>query len=284
MAGPVAVRFQYEIDCVSLLRLAALSPVKREVVGMMLQGRVAIVTGAGKGIGAVFAGGLAKEGASVLVADIDEAGAKEVAGRIQAEGGRASACRVDVSDQKDTVAMARAAADAFGGIDILVNNAAMYANLKRRPFDELTVEEFDRVLSVNVKGAWLTTLAVFPFMRERGKGKIINVSSSSTFLAANRLAHYVASKMGVIGLTRALARELGDHKICVNVIQPGMTDSQANRGITSPERHLQEAAERSIKRVEVPEDLLGTLLFLASDGSDFMTGQTLLVDGGRYFN
>jgi 3-oxoacyl-[acyl-carrier protein] reductase len=251
---------------------------------MTLRDRVAIVTGAGKGIGAVFAAGLAKAGVAVLLADIDEAGAKEVAARIQVDGGKAHACHVDVSDQASTVAMAKAAADAFGGIDILVNNAAMYANLKRRPFYELTPDEFDRVLAVNVKGAWLTSLAVFPFMRERGKGKIINMSSSSTFLGANKLAHYVASKMGVIGLTRALAREMGDYKICVNVIQPGMTDSKVNQGITSQERHLQEAAERSIKRVEVPEDMLGTLLFLCSDGSDFVTGQTLLVDGGRYFN
>lgn len=251
---------------------------------MMLQDRVAIVTGAGKGIGAVFAEGLAKAGAAVVVADIDETGAREVADRIQAAGGAARACLTDVSDQASTVAMANLAAEAFGGIDILVNNAAMYANLKRRPFYELSVEEFDRVLSVNVKGPWLTTLAAFPHMRQRGKGKIINISSSSTFMASNKLAHYVASKMGIIGLTRALARELGDYNICVNVIQPGMTDSTANRSITSPERHQQEAAARSIKRVEVPEDLLGTLLFLASDGSDFMTGQTLLVDGGRYFN
>src|SRR6185312_8013912 len=217
--------------------------IEEKAVCMTLKGRVAIVTGGGKGIGAVFAAGLAKEGASVLVADIDDNGAKDVAARICADGGAAKSCHVDVSDQASATAMARAAADAFGGIDILVNNAAMYANLKRRPFYELTPEEFDRVLAVNVKGPWLTTLAVFPFMRERGKGKIINVSSSSTFLGANRLAHYVASKMGIIGLTRALARELGDHNICVNVIQPGMTDSQANRSITPPERHLAEAAE-----------------------------------------
>jgi NAD(P)-dependent dehydrogenase (short-subunit alcohol dehydrogenase family) len=148
----------------------------------------------------------------------------------------------------------------------------------------LDPDEFDRVLSVNVKGTWLASVAVFPFMQKRGRGKIINMSSSSTFFAANRLAHYVASKMGVIGLTRALAREMGDYNICVNVIQPGMTDSQANRAITPPEKHLAEANERSIKRVEVPEDMVGTLVFLASDASNFITGQSFLVDGGRYFN
>ena len=250
---------------------------------MTLSGRVAIVTGAGRGIGAAFAAGLAKAGASTIVADIDVASADAVVAQIRSEGGEAKSTRVDVSDEASVDAMTKFAVDAYGGIDILVNNAAQYANLKRRAFDEITPEEFDRVLSVNVKGPWLTSRAAFPVMRNRGKGKIINISSSSTFLGANRLAHYVASKMGVIGLTRSLAREMGAYNICVNAIQPGMTDSQVNRSITPPERHLQEAAERSLKRVQVPGDLLGTLIFLASDASDFMTGQTLLVDGGRYF-
>lgn len=250
---------------------------------MTLRDRIAIVTGAGRGIGAVFAVGLVAAGAKAIVADIDEAAAVEVAARIRADGGEAKACRVDVSDAASVEALARCACEAYGGIDILVNNAALYANLKRRAFHEISPEEFDRVMSVNVKGPWLTARAVFPSMRERGKGKIINISSSSTYLGANRLAHYVASKMGIIGLTRVLAREMGTYNICVNAIQPGMTDSQVNKAITPPERHVAEAAERSIKRIQVPADLLGTLLFLASDGSDFMTGQTLLVDGGRYF-
>lgn len=251
---------------------------------MVLRDRVAIVTGAGKGIGAVFAAGLAKNGATVVVADIDAAAAEHVAAKLKADGYEAKALAVDVSNEASVNAMTLATIDAYGGIDILVNNAAMYANLQRRPFYEISTEEFDRVLSVNVKGPWITTRSVYSSMRDRGKGKIINISSSSTYLAANRLAHYVASKMGIIGLTRSLARELGVHNICVNVIQPGMTDSQVNHSITSPERHVAEAAERSIKRVQVPQDLVGALVFLASDASDFMTGQTLLVDGGRYFN
>ncbi len=250
---------------------------------MTLRDRVAIITGAGRGLGAVFAAGLAEAGASIVVADIDEAAAGDVASRIRGGGGKAMRFGVDVSDAESVEAMTRSACEAYGGIDILVNNAALYANLKRRAFNEISPDEFDRVMSVNVKGPWLTARAAFPSMRERGKGKIINVSSSSTYLGANRLAHYVASKMGVIGLTRVLAREMGAYNICVNAIQPGMTDSQVNRSITPPERHVAEAAERSIKRVQVPGDLMGTLLFLASDGSDFMTGQTLLVDGGRYF-
>jgi 3-oxoacyl-[acyl-carrier protein] reductase len=251
---------------------------------MILKGRVAIVTGGAKGIGAVFAAGLAAAGASVMVVDIDEPGAKAAAEKIRCTAAEVSHLHVDVSDKSSVEAMALETEKRFGGIDILVNNAAMYSNLQRKPFYELDPIEFDRVLSVNVKGTWLASVAVFPFMRKRGGGKIINISSSSTFFAANKLAHYVASKMGVIGLTRALAREMGDYNICVNVIQPGMTDSQANRAITPPEKHLAEAKERSIKRVEVPEDMVGTLVFLASDASNFVTGQSLLVDGGRYFN
>jgi 3-oxoacyl-[acyl-carrier protein] reductase len=251
---------------------------------MMLAGRTAIVTGGGKGIGAAFSAGLAKEGASVLVADVEEVAAKDVAARIRNDGGIANHCRVDVTDVDQTKEMARAAIEAFGGVDVLVNNAAMYSTLKRCPFFDISPDEFDRVLAVNVKGPWLTTLSVFPSMRERGRGKIINVSSSSVFTATNRLAHYVASKMGIIGLTRALARELGDYNICVNALLPGMTDSQSNHAITSAERHEEEAKVRSIKRVQVPDDLVGTAIYLASDASNFVTGQSLLVDGGRYFH
>lgn len=246
---------------------------------MDLKKRVAIITGGGKGIGAAIATAFAKAGASVLIADIDESAAKDTVGKIRATGGNAEYCQTDVSDEGKTRDMALAAVSAFGAIDILVNNAAVYATLKRQPFYKLSVEEFDRV----VKGMWLTTVAVFPFMQKQGKGKIINISSSSTFTATNQLAHYVASKMGVIGLSRALARELGDYNICVNVIQPGMTNSISNSVITSAQRHDEEATSRSIKRVEVPEDLVGAAIFLASDFSDFITGQSLLVDGGRYF-
>jgi 3-oxoacyl-[acyl-carrier protein] reductase len=203
---------------------------------MVLAGRVAIVTGGGKGIGAAFSSGLAKQGASVLVADIDESSAKEVASRIRSEGGNSAHCAVDVADPSATNEMAAVATKAF------------------------------------------------PSMRDRGRGKVINVSSSSVFAATNQLAHYVASKMGVIGLTRALARELGEYNICVNALLPGITDSQTNSEITPPARHEIEAGMRSIKRVEIPADLVGTAVYLASDASNFMTGQSLLVDGGRYFH
>lgn len=163
-----------------------------------------------------------------------------------------------------------------------MNNAAMFANLTRKSFDEITPDEFDRVLAVNVKGPWLCALAVTPQMRSQGKGKIINVGSGSVFLATNRLAHYVASKMGVIGLTRALARELGKDSICVNTLIPGSTNTNAEN--TTQEYLNEQARNRSIPRVAVPTDLVGGAVFLASDDSDFMTGQSMMIDGGRLFN
>jgi 3-oxoacyl-[acyl-carrier protein] reductase len=250
---------------------------------MRLKDRVAIVTGGGRGIGAVYCRELAREGAAVVAADIHEADARGVADSIRAEGGRAVACHVDVADPAGTAAMARVAVEAFGGIDILVNNAAMYANLTRKRFDQITPEEFDRVLAVNVKGIWLCTMAVVPSMKARGKGKIINIGSGSVFVGGNGLIHYVASKMGVIGLTRGLARELGEYGIRVNTLIPGLTDSESNRANTTRDYLESEAKQRSIKKIQTPEDLVGALLFLASDDSDFVSGQNLNCDGGRLF-
>lgn len=251
---------------------------------LRLKDRTAVVTGGGKGIGAAFSHALASQGASVVVADIDKAAAENVAKQVSMAGGKSIACEVDVSDVASTKLMAELARSKFGSIDILVNNAAMFANLQRKPFDQISSEEFDRVLAVNVKGVWLCVLASLPSMRERKKGKVINIGSSSVFAAGNLLAHYLASKMAVIGLTRALARELGDHNICVNTLIPGATDSGSNQANT-PRQYLESAAlARSIKRIETPKDLVGALIFLASDDSDFMTGQSIVVDGGQRFN
>jgi 3-oxoacyl-[acyl-carrier protein] reductase len=248
-----------------------------------LQGKTAIVTGGGRGIGAEYCKALATAGAAVLVADLDIEGAKQVAADIAEAGGRAHAFRLDVSSPQDTQAMAEAAQEQFGGIDILVNNAAMYANLTRKRYDEITPDEFDRVMAVNVKGVWLCTMAVVPAMTRRGGGHIINIGSGSVFVGGNGLVHYVASKMGVMGLSRALARELGQHNICVNTLIPGLTDSSSNRANTTPEYLESEAKQRSIQRVQTPHDLIGPLLFLASDDSHFVSGQNLNCDGGRLF-
>lgn len=250
---------------------------------MRLKDRIAIVTGGGKGIGRAYCKGLAKEGAGVIVADIDVEAAKSVAEEISAAGGQAAHCRVDVANETETKAMAAYATERFGGIDILVNNAAMYANLTRKNFDQITSEEFDRVLAVNVKGVWLCTLACVPAMRARGGGKIINIGSGSVFVGGNGLVHYVASKMGVMGLTRALARELGDDKIKINTLIPGLTDSSSNAANTTGSYLHSIAEQRCLKRVETPDDLIGALIFLSSRDSDFITGQSLNCDGGFLF-
>jgi 3-oxoacyl-[acyl-carrier protein] reductase len=248
-----------------------------------LSGRVAIITGGGKGLGKAYCKALAAEGAKVLVVDIDLKAATSVSDEINDGGGSARACRADVSSEADTRAMADFAVEQFRGIDILVNNAAMYANLVRKRFDQISAEEFDRVLAVNVKGVWLCTLACVPAMRARGGGKIVNIGSGSVFVGGNGLVHYVASKMGVMGLTRALARELGDDKIRINTLIPGLTDSSSNAANTTGDYLHTIAQQRCLKRIETPEDLVGALIFLCSSDSDFITGQSLNCDGGFLF-
>jgi NAD(P)-dependent dehydrogenase (short-subunit alcohol dehydrogenase family) len=175
--------------------------------------------------------------------------------------------------------MARRARDRFGRIDVLVNNAAYYYGVVRRSFADISVEEWDRVMAVNVRGPWLCTRAVFPHMKEIGKGKIVNLASEVFFTGSNGFVHYVASKGGVIGLTRALAVELGPYGICVNAVAPGFTDTEASRTIADVTKY--DTSKTPLKRLETPEDLVGTVAFLSSDDSDFITGQTILVDGGR---
>ncbi|HEX4840908.1 MAG TPA: glucose 1-dehydrogenase [bacterium] len=251
---------------------------------MRLRGRVAIVTGGGKGIGRAYSIGLAREGAAVVVADIDAEAARETAGEIIAQEGRATAVSVDVADERSVRAMCAQVGETYGGFNILVNNAALFAVLDRKPFYQISTEEWNRVLAVDLTGMFLCCREAYPHLKARGQGSIINISSTSVFEARNRLAHYVAAKMGVIGLTRALAREMGEDGIRVNAIGPGVTASGTNERITPPEVLASRAAERSLKRVEVPEDLVGAVIFLASDDSAFMTGQLLVVDGGKVFH
>ena len=167
----------------------------------------------------------------------------------------------------------------FGRIDVLVNNAAYYYGVARKAFTEISLEEWDRMMAVNVKGPWLCTRAVFPNMKERGKGKIINLASEVFFTGSQGFVHYVSSKGGVIGLTRALAIELGPYGICVNAVAPGYTDTEASRTIADVSKY--DTSRTPLKRLERPEDVVGIVAFLASDESDFITGQTVLVDGGR---
>jgi len=244
---------------------------------MRLKNKVAIVTGGAKGLGRAFALRLAEEGAAVMVVDIDNL--KQTVDTIKYTGGQAQFFQADVARMEDTLAMAKATKEAFGRIDILVNNAAIYAGLKRKAFNEIDLAEWDLVMNVNVKGAFLTTRAVFPYMKEQGYGKIVNLASEVFFTGSHGFAHYVASKGGIIGLTRALAVELGPHNICINCVAPGFTDTEASRGLADVKKY--DVTKTPLQRLEKPEDLTGATLFLVSSESDFITGQTLLVDGGR---
>jgi NAD(P)-dependent dehydrogenase (short-subunit alcohol dehydrogenase family) len=241
-----------------------------------LAGRVAIVTGGARHIGAAYSRKLAEEGAAVVIADILDG--EPVADEIRAAGGQALSLKIDVSDEADTSRMALATLKAFGRIDILVNNAAIFINIQRHPFYEITAEEWDRVSAVNIKGPFLCAKAVFPQMREQKSGKIINISSSTAYWGTPNFLHYVASKAALIGMTRSLAREVGEFGICVNAIAPGLVEHE---GQNAPKALTElQLKERSIRRLQTPDDLMGVLIYLASSDSDFVTGQTMVIDGG----
>jgi NAD(P)-dependent dehydrogenase (short-subunit alcohol dehydrogenase family) len=245
---------------------------------MRLHDRVIVVTGGGLGIGRAYSLGVAAEGARVVVADV--ADPQPTVKEIEARGGQALGVSCDVSREEDTLRLATEALARFGRIDVLVNNAAIYGTLTRRPFMEIPVDEWDRVMAVNLRGLFLCARAVFPAMKAQGKGKIINITSSTFFRGVPNYIHYTTSKGGVVGFTRSLARELGDFGIRVNAVAPGFTLSGANEANLSPEGKEANIRMRMLKRAEVPDDLVGTIVFLASDDSDFITGQTIAVDGG----
>jgi NAD(P)-dependent dehydrogenase (short-subunit alcohol dehydrogenase family) len=245
---------------------------------MRLKDRIVIVTGGAQGIGRAYGLGLAAEGARVVVADV--ADPTSTVKEIEARGGQALGVVCDVSREEDTQRLATESLARFGRIDVLVNNAALYGTLKRRPFMEIPVEEWDRVMAVNLRGLFLCARAVFPAMKAQGRGAIINIASSTFFKGVPHYIHYTTSKGGVVGFTRSLARELGEFGIRVNAISPGFTLSGENEKNISEERKQENVRMRMLKRAEVPEDIVGTLIFLASDDSDFVTGQTILVDGG----
>lgn len=246
-----------------------------------MKNKVVIITGAAGGLGRTFALAFAKEGARIVVSDINEKEAQSTVKMIEEVGAKAIAVKTDVSDEASTVTLAKAAMDEYGTIDVLINNAAIYAGLERKPFYEISVGEWDKVMNVNLKGAWLCSKAVFPFMKNTG-GKIIHISSATVMSGSPNWSHYVASKGGVIGLTRSMAREVGDFNINVNAVAPGFTLTDASLG-------LMENAENygvnrgAIKRASKAEDIVGTVLFLASQNSDFISGQTIVVDGGKQF-
>jgi NAD(P)-dependent dehydrogenase (short-subunit alcohol dehydrogenase family) len=247
-----------------------------------LRGAVVVVTGAGGGLGRAFAQGFGAAGARIVAADIDGAAATRAAEALAVDGIEAVAVTADVADGASTAAMAAAAVSAFGGIDVLVNNAAVYAGLTRAPFYELDEAEWNRVIRVNLTGPWQCAKACVPAMRDGGGGAIVNVSSATVFSGSPLWAHYVASKGGVIALTRAMAREVGDFGIRVNTIAPGFTLTEASRELIE-DAETYGVGRGAIKRSAQPEDIVGTALYLAGPASAFVTGQTIVVDGGRQF-
>ena len=256
-------------------------------VQMRLENKVAIITGAARGIGAALTVGFAKEGAKIVIGDI--ADASDTIKRVAKEGSEAIYVKTDVSDETQCIALAKAAFDRFRAIDILINNAAVFANIVLKPFTEVTSEEFKRVVEINTSGAFHCIKAVFPYMKEKG-GKIINLSSASFIEGVPGMPHYVASKGAMMALTRCMARELGDFKINVNTIAPGFTHSEGgnqfdrNKALPLPPLDELQIPGRCIKRPGMPEDLVGTALFLATDDSAFITGQMIVHDGGLSFH
>jgi 3-oxoacyl-[acyl-carrier protein] reductase len=247
-----------------------------------LRDLVIIVTGGAHGIGRVYCEGLVRERARVVVADIDGEAAEELARTLSKEGPEALAVRTDVSAPEAAEHMARATMERFGRLDGLINNAAVFQRpaMSRVPFERIPVEEWDRLMAVNLRGIFLCCRAVVPSMKQQRRGKIVNISSGTVFYGATQMAHYVTSKAGVIGLTRSLARELGEHNINVNAIAPGLTISTDEVDPDRDALNRQRLQARSLKRTQLPHDLVGAAIFLCSAESDFITGQTLVVDGG----
>jgi NAD(P)-dependent dehydrogenase (short-subunit alcohol dehydrogenase family) len=236
-----------------------------------LEGKVAVVTGGAQGIGKAIADGLAAEGAEVVVADMNPP-----------EGG----IRADVANEADVQRMVEDTVERHGRLDLLVNNAGLYASLAMRPFTEIPLDEWRQVMDVNVASMFLTCRAVVPVMRVQGGGKIVNISSGTPFRGVPFLLHYVTSKGAIVALTRALARELGKDGIYVNCVAPGFTMSagvQAQPEVVEKLRDVSVAA-RTIQRDQVPEDVVGAVVFLCTPAADFITGQTMVIDGGQYFH
>ena len=246
-----------------------------------LDGKVAIVTGGARSIGAAFAKGLASEGAKVVIADLDAA--EETIGIIRQAGGEAMAVKTDVTQEDDCQNMVAQAVEAYGKLDILIANAGLWVHLERQSALEIDVETWQRVMEVNVQGVWLSAKAAIPAMQKNNYGKIVTVSSTRAMKGGSSMLHYDASKGAVIAITRSLAREWGEFGIRANVIAPGATDTEISQSLaddTQKERRVASTQTRAIKRAEEPDDLVGTCLFLSSPESDFMSGQTVVVDGG----
>ena len=245
-----------------------------------LKERVVIVTGAGQGIGRVFAKGFAQAGARVVIAELNESKAASVATEILEAGGQALAVTTDVADEASIKEMVEVVEDEWDRIDVLINNAGIFSTLEMRPFDQIPLEEWEKVLRVNLTGPFLCARAVLPAMRRAQWGRIINVASGAVRLGRPNYLHYIATKAALAGMSLSMARELGKDGITVNAILPGATFTEIERKTVTPEQKERIVAMQCIPRPEVPEDLVGAVLFLASDASGFVTGQSINLDGG----
>jgi len=251
---------------------------------MRLRDKVCIITGAGQGIGKYYAQRLAEEGAKVVIAEYNEKTGKEVAVEINEKGYEAIFIRADVSDEQSTQGMAKSAVEKYGRIDILINNAAIFASLGFKPFDQIPIEEWNQVMAVNLRGLWLCCKAVVPYMKKQKKGKIINTSSSAWDMGRPLYLHYITSKAGVVGFTRGLAKEVGEWNINVNCVSYAGVITEIERESYTPEAQKWVMSQQCIKRSGVSKELVGTIIFLASEDSDFLSGQNIHPNGGLYFH
>ncbi|MGH6684966.1 MAG: SDR family NAD(P)-dependent oxidoreductase [Pseudolabrys sp.] len=250
------------------------------IVVPSLKDRVAIVTGAGQGIGRAFAKAFAAAGAIAIIAERNEKTAASVSAEIMKAGGKALAVETDIADPASLAEMVEVVEDEYGRIDILVNNAAIFSTLEMRPFEQIPLDEWNEVMRVNITGQMLCARTVLPAMRRARWGRIINMSSGAVSLGRPNYLHYITSKSALIGMSRSMARELGPDGITVNALLPGATFTEIERKTVTPAQKEKIVAMQCVPRAETPDDLIGTVLFLASEASAFITGQTINVDGG----
>ncbi len=252
----------------------------QNIIFPTLKDRVVIITGAGQGIGRVFAKAFALAGCRVVIAEIIETKAATVSEEIMKAGGESLAVTTDVANEASIREMVEAVEDRYGRIDVLINNAGIFSTLEMRPFDQIPLEEWERVLRVNLTGAFLCSRAVLPAMRRAKWGRIIHMASGAARLGRPNYLHYIASKSALSGMCLSMARELAPDNITVNALLPGATFTEIERKTVTPQQKERIIAMQCVPRAEVPEDLVGAVLFLASEASAFVTGQNLNLDGG----